>query len=286
MPTQAVPVKNFCIGGGEPLTLISGPCVIEGEAFAYDVACELKEICAAHDVQLIFKASYDKANRLKFDSFRGPGIEEGLRILGRIKKELDLPIVTDVHSADEAYRAAEVSDVLQIPAMLCRQTDLIVAAAKTGRVVEIKKGQFMAPEDMKYALEKAEKQGNQHLFLCERGTSFGYRNLVVDMRAIQIMRSFGYPVCFDAAHSVQLPGGGGGGGVSGGQREFVPVLAKSALAAGAEVLYIEAHPNPERALSDAESMMALKTLRAVLPELVELHAMVRRWNHPTVCVSS
>lgn len=263
-----VQVKDFFIGPKQKLAVMCGPCVIESEEHALATAKELKNIFLSLSLPFIYKSSYDKANRSSFDSFRGPGLKEGLRILAKVKKELDIPIITDVHSPEEAEACAEVCDVLQIPAFLCRQTDLIVAAAKTGRVINVKKGQFMAPWDMKNVIDKIVKAGNQNVILTERGASFGYNNLVSDMRAIPIMQSFGVPVCYDASHSVQLPGGQGTS--SGGQREFIPILSKSAIAAGCNALFIEAHPNPKEAKSDKDSVFPfadlpdlLKTLKAI-----------------------
>jgi 2-dehydro-3-deoxyphosphooctonate aldolase (KDO 8-P synthase) len=269
---QQVPVKNFFIGEGQPLAIMCGPCVIESEEHCLRSAEALLAIFSKRNINLIFKSSYDKANRLSLNSFRGPGIEEGLRILARVKKEFNLPIVTDIHLPDEAKVAAEVCDILQIPAFLCRQTDLVVAAAETGAVINVKKGQFVAPWNMEPIVNKIRDSGNQKVILTDRGTSFGYNNLVSDMRAIPIMQSFGVPVCFDATHSVQLPGGLGG--VSGGQREFIPVLAKSALAAGANCLFIEAHPDPANAKSDASSVLDFKDLPSLLLKLERLYQVV------------
>lgn len=272
-----VPVKDFSIGKGEPLTVISGPCVIENEGHCISCAQRLSEIFSRHPkINFVFKASYDKANRTSLNSYRGPGLDEGLRILKRVKDELDVPILTDVHTVDEAYRAAEVCDILQIPALLCRQTDLIVAAARTGRAVQIKKGQFMAPWDMRHAVEKAKGSGNENIILVERGTSFGYQNLVCDMRSIPIMQSLGVPVCFDATHAVQHPGSMNGH--SGGEREFAPMLAKAALAAGADCLYLESHPSPPDALSDAASMIYLETLENLLPVFQSLYESIQMKN--------
>lgn len=252
------------IGGGRPLALIAGPCVIEGEEFLLRVAERLREICAIAQVPLIFKSSYDKANRTSLHSFRGPGLEEGLRILEKVKKALGLPLLTDVHETSQVQMAAEVVDVLQIPAFLCRQTDLILAAARTGKVVNVKKGQFLSPWEVKNIIEKVISTGNHHLLLTERGTSFGYNNLVVDMRSLPIMRGFGYPVVFDATHSVQLPGGAGT--ASGGQRELVPYLARAAVAVGVDALFLEVHPDPDRAPSDGPNMLRLDDLPWLLQQ--------------------
>ncbi|MCB1111435.1 MAG: 3-deoxy-8-phosphooctulonate synthase [Chlamydiales bacterium] len=271
---KKVEVKNFLIGPNEPLTLITGPCVIESEEHCFDLAGKIKELIAPLPVNLIFKASYDKANRSSIHSFRGPGIEEGLRILKRVKDELDLPVVTDVHSPEEAVEAGKVCDLLQIPAFLCRQTDLIVAAAKTGRPLQVKKGQFLAPWDMKNVVEKITESGNDQIILMERGVTFGYNNLVSDMRAIPIMANLGHPVCFDATHSLQLPGGLGES--TGGQREFLPTLAKAAVAAGAHSLFMEAHPNPSQAKSDATTVCPIDELVPLLEVLLRVYEAVNR----------
>lgn len=270
---QTVRFKKFSIGKGQPLAILSGPCVIESEDHCLMTAAELKRIFSKYSINLIFKASYDKANRSSYASFRGPGLEQGLRILEKVKKELDLPVVTDVHSAEEAQAAGEVCDLIQIPAFLCRQTDLITAAGKTGIPVTVKKGQFMAPWDMVNVVEKIRATGNHHIILTDRGTTFGYNNLVCDMRSIPIMQGFGVPVCFDATHAVQLPGGLGH--ASGGQREYIPVLAKAALAAGANCLFMESHPNPAEAKSDASSVLDLKDLPALLNTLEKLYALIQ-----------
>ncbi|MCC5832401.1 MAG: 3-deoxy-8-phosphooctulonate synthase [Chlamydiales bacterium] len=243
--------------------VVSGPCVIESEAHAMRCAEFLAELFERKGIPFIFKASYDKANRSSIHSFRGPGIEEGLKILEKIRDRFEIPVFTDVHSPDEAREAAEVCDVIQIPAFLCRQTDLLVTAGNTGAIVNVKKGQFMAPWDMKHVIEKLESTGNRNLILTDRGTTFGYNNLVSDMRAIPLMRESGYPVLYDATHSVQLPGGAGDR--SGGQREFIPSLSRAALAAGANGIYAESHPDPDNAKSDAASVIPFSDL----PELVE-----------------
>jgi 2-dehydro-3-deoxyphosphooctonate aldolase (KDO 8-P synthase) len=273
MDMQNIKVKNFLIGKGEPLVLISGPCVIESEELAMRSAAALKKIVEPLGINLIYKSSYDKANRSSYNSFRGPGLQEGLRILEKVKKELDLPVLTDIHSPEEAQAAAQVCDVLQTPAFLCRQTDLIVAAAATGAVVNVKKGQFMAPWDMKNVVDKILSAGNQKIILTDRGTTFGYNNLTSDMRAIPIMQKFGFPVCFDASHSVMLPGGLGE--VSGGQREFIPTLTKAAIAAGCNCLFIESHPDPANAKSDKDSVLGFEALEALLKEGNKIYQIIQ-----------
>jgi 2-dehydro-3-deoxyphosphooctonate aldolase (KDO 8-P synthase) len=262
-------VGNAVIGGGN-LFLIAGPCVIESEDHAIRMAEIIKGVTRSLSFPFIFKASYDKANRTSLKSFRGPGISEGLRILNRIKKEVSLPILTDVHETVDVPRVAEVADVLQIPAFLCRQTDLIVAASRSGRVVNIKKGQFVSPWDMKHAITKCREAGNNRVFVTERGSSFGYNNLVVDMRSLAIMRQFA-PVVLDATHSVQLPsashGDDNGAAVSGGQPEFIPVLARAAVAAGVDGVFMEVHDNPKQAKSDGANALESTKLRGVLKEL-------------------
>jgi 2-dehydro-3-deoxyphosphooctonate aldolase (KDO 8-P synthase) len=270
---KKIAIQNFTIGPGSPLAVMCGPCVIEGEDFLLRSAERLKSTFEKTGCNLIFKSSYDKANRSAKDSFRGPGLQEGLRMLERVKKEFSLAIVTDVHSPQEAKAAAEVCDILQIPAFLCRQTDLVMAAAETGCVVSIKKGQFLAPWDMRQVVDKVLFCGNEKVILVERGASFGYNNLVSDMRSIPIMQSFGYPVCFDATHSVQLPGSLGG--VTGGNREFIPTLAKAAVAAGADCLFMEAHPNPKEAKSDAASQLCFDELLPLLMQLEKLYDVVQ-----------
>jgi 2-dehydro-3-deoxyphosphooctonate aldolase (KDO 8-P synthase) len=262
-------VGNAVIGGGN-LFLIAGPCVIESEDHAIRMAEIIKGVTRSLNFPFIFKASYDKANRTSLKSFRGPGITEGLRILARVKKEVGLPVLTDVHETADVSRVAEVADILQIPAFLCRQTDLIVAAAKSARVVNIKKGQFVSPWDMKHAVTKCREAGNNRVFVTERGSTFGYNNLVVDMRSLAIMRSFA-PVVFDATHSVQLPsashGDDNGPAVSGGQPEFIPVLARAAVAAGVDGIFMEVHDNPKVAKSDGANALESTKLRGVLKEL-------------------
>jgi 2-dehydro-3-deoxyphosphooctonate aldolase (KDO 8-P synthase) len=256
------------------LILIAGPCVIESEKLCEQIAAAMTKTCARLGIAYIFKASYDKANRTSGKSFRGPGIQEGLKILSRIREKFGVPILTDVHTEAEATAAGEVVDVLQIPAFLCRQTDLIEAAARTGKIVNVKKGQFLSPFEMGQVVEKAKTAGAKKILITERGTTFGYNNLVSDMRAIPIMKRFGSPIIFDATHSVQLPGGGGD--KSSGQREFAPVLARCAMAAGANGVFIETHPRPDRALSDGPNMIPLGEMPALLKSLLKIQAAVRR----------
>ncbi|MBI4755164.1 MAG: 3-deoxy-8-phosphooctulonate synthase [Betaproteobacteria bacterium] len=267
---------GFDAGLDRPLFLIAGPCVIESRSLVMDTAAELKDICAGLGMPFIFKASYDKANRSAGTSFRGPGIEEGLGILAEVRETLGVPVITDVHSEDEIRAAARVVDVLQTPAFLCRQTDFIRAVAATGKPVNIKKGQFLAPQDMANVVAKAREAsgGADNILVCERGASFGYNNLVSDMRSLAIMRDTGCPVVFDATHSVQLPGGRGT--ASGGQREFVPVLARAAVATGIAGLFMETHPDPARALSDGPNAWPLGRMRSLLSALTELDALVKR----------
>lgn len=266
---RTVTIGKISLGDKRSLALIAGPCVIESEEIALFSAHFLKDLCDRLSIPLIYKSSYDKANRTSVDSFRGPGLDQGLSILEKIKTTFDLPCLTDVHSPQEALAAGQVCDVLQIPAFLCRQTDLILAAAHTGKAVAVKKGQFMAPWDMEPIVDKIRSTGNEKIILTDRGTSFGYNNLVSDMRSIPIMQTFGYPVCFDATHSVQLPGGHGTS--SGGQREFVATLAKAAVAAGCNCLFIETHPNPREAKSDKDSQLPLAELESLLVVLKRIH---------------
>ncbi len=271
-----IPLDTLRLGGANPLFLIAGPCVIESEAHARRMAEEIARIAGECGVPVIFKASYDKANRTSVKSYRGPGLREGLRILGKIKSDLKLPILTDVHEPSHAAPAAEVCDVLQIPAFLARQTDLLLAAAKTGRVVNVKKAQFLSPWDMGNVAEKITATGNHKILLTERGASFGYQNLVVDMRAFPILRKLGYPVVFDVTHSVQLPGGQGH--TSGGQPEFIEPLARAGVAAGVDGVFLEVHDDPARALSDGANALPLAQLAGLLSRLKELSALVRRWS--------
>jgi len=249
-----IKLRDFEIGA-DKLTILAGPCAIESMEILDETAKGLKEITAKLGINFVFKSSFDKANRSSINSFRGPGLEKGLEMLQNIKDKYNLPIVTDIHSPEQAAIVAQVADIIQIPAFLCRQTDLLVAAAKTGKIVNIKKGQFLAPEQMATLVKKVEESGNNNILLTDRGTSFGYNNLVVDFRGIPIMQSFGYPVVFDATHSVQLPGAAGT--CSGGDRKFVPILAKAAMAAGANVLFFEVHPQPDKAKCDGPNMIAL-----------------------------
>ncbi len=264
---------SLTIANDLPLTLIAGPCVMESEKHLWSVAKSLKKISQELKIRLIFKCSYDKANRSSHASYRGPGMAEGLRLLGDVKKDLDLTILTDVHAPDEAEAAARVADVLQIPAFLSRQTDLLSACAKTGRAVNVKKGQFLAPWEMENIVGKILKSGNKNILLTERGTSFGYNNLVVDMRGLEIMKRTGFPVVFDASHSVQLPGGRGN--ASGGQREFVPPLSRAAVAVGVAAVFMEVHPDPDRALSDGPNSVKLADLKPLLKSLIVLDRVVK-----------
>jgi len=271
MPTASRDIKissGVRVGRPGALFLIAGPCVIESRAHAFGLARRLKSICAGLDIPLIFKASFDKANRSSIRSFRGPGIDAGLEILAGIKAELGVPVLSDVHEAAQVGRAAEVLDVIQVPAFLCRQTDLLLAAARTQKPVNVKKGQFLSPEEMKNAVEKVESQGNRKILLTERGTMFGYNNLVVDMRSIPIMKRWGYPVVIDASHSVQKPGGRGT--ASGGEREFIPAIALAAVSAGADGVFIEVHDDPSAALSDKENALDIKDLKGLLKKLLRL----------------
>jgi 2-dehydro-3-deoxyphosphooctonate aldolase (KDO 8-P synthase) len=270
---REITVGNVKIGGNRPLVLIAGPCVIESEASTLRSAERLMTICNGVTTPLVFKASYDKANRTSVTSFRGPGMREGLRILAKVKESLGVPVLTDIHSIEEVGPAAEVADILQIPAFLCRQTDLIAAAARSERAINIKKGQFMAPWDMENVVEKALSAGNSRIILTERGASFGYNNLVSDMRSLPIMRRIGYPVVFDATHSVQLPGGLGG--ASGGQREFVEYLARAAVATGVDGIFLEVHEDPCKALCDGPNSIRLDDLPALLKKLKAIDAIVK-----------
>jgi len=265
---------NVAIGGNNPLLLIAGPCVIESEAATLRAAERLIEITAKVGMQLVFKASYDKANRTSVTSFRGPGMKEGLRILAKVKEVFGLPLLSDIHGIEQIDDAAAVLDILQIPAFLCRQTDLVVAAAKSGKTLNIKKGQFLAPWDMKNVIGKAVDSGNDNLILTERGVSFGYNNLVSDMRSLPIMRGMGFPVVFDATHSVQLPGGQGGS--SGGQREFVEYLGRAAVATGIDGIFMEVHADPDKALCDGPNSVKLADLAEILKKLKAIDAIVKQ----------
>ena len=270
---KTVTINNVSIGQGLPLVFIAGPCVIESYEGCMQLAEKLKNLFLAKGTPFIFKASYDKANRTSVKSYRGPGIEDGLKILAEIKRQLGVPILSDVHSEEDVSMAAETLDIIQIPAFLCRQTDLILAAAKTGKPVSIKKGQFLAPWDMKPLIEKIQSAGNERILLTERGASFGYNNLVSDMRSLVIMRKFGYPVIFDATHSVQLPGGQGN--ASGGEREMAPPLARAAVATGCDGLFLEVHETPEKGLSDAATMLPFADLSALVDQVLAIHAVVQ-----------
>ncbi len=274
--TREISLGALRLGGGNPLFLIAGPCVIESEAHARKIAEQVARIAADGGVPYIYKASYDKANRSSVKSFRGPGLTEGLRILRKIKEDLKLPILSDIHEAAQAARAAEVCDILQIPAFLSRQTDLLEAAGKTGRIVNVKKAQFLSPWEMTNVAEKIAATGNTKIMLTERGASFGYQNLVVDMRSFPILQKLGYPVVFDVTHAVQLPGGQGN--ASGGQPEFIEPLARAGVAAGVDGIFLETHENPAAALSDGANALPLTQLPALLKRLKELSAVVRRWS--------
>ena len=270
---RSIAAGPLSIGGQNPLALIAGPCVIESEKIAMEIAEKLKRITTDLHVPFIFKASYDKANRTSIKSFRGPGLNDGLKILQKIKTELDLPVLSDVHKEEEIDPAAEVLDILQIPAFLCRQTDLLVKAAQTGKPINVKKGQFLAPWDMKNVVVKLEESGNSNILLTERGATFGYNNLVVDMRSLVLMREHGYPVIFDATHSLQQPGGQGT--TSGGQSEMVPDLARGAVAVGCDALFMEIHTDPSKALSDGPNMLQIDLLPELLEQLVILDQVVK-----------
>jgi 2-dehydro-3-deoxyphosphooctonate aldolase (KDO 8-P synthase) len=271
-------IKNISInshvkvGANQPLLIIAGPCQLESADHALSVASQLQKMIAPHGFHFVFKSSYDKANRTRLGSTRGLGIQEGLAILQKVKEELDVPVLTDIHSPEEAHQAAEVVDVLQTPAFLCRQTDLLLAVGATGRTINVKKGQFLPPQDMVYAAEKIASTGNSNILLCERGTCFGYRDLIVDMRSLLIMRELGYPVVFDATHSVQSMGGAGGS--SGGLRQYVVPLIKAAVAIGVDALFFECHPDPDRAPSDGPSMLALDSVPALLETITRIRGAV------------
>ena len=274
--SQTFSVGKIKFGAGAPLFLIAGPCVIESEGHALMMAEKLGAVAGELGVPYIFKASYDKANRTSVASYRGPGLKNGLKILAKIKKKTGLPVLTDVHQVSEVEAAAEVCDILQIPAFLSRQTDLLVAAGKSGRVVNIKKGQFLSPAEMGNAAEKVASTGNEKIILTERGNSFGYQNLVVDMRSFPIMRKFGYPVVYDVTHSVQLPGGEGKS--SGGQPEFIEPLARAGVAAGVDGIFLEVHDNPGKALSDGSNALPFGQFRALMEKIVALGSLVRKWD--------
>lgn len=271
--TREISIQNIKIGGRNPFALIAGPCVIESEDATLDAARRLKKISTELGIPFIFKSSYDKANRSSLKSYRGPGLAEGLRILGRVRKELGLPVVSDVHRFEEIAVAADTLDMIQIPAFLCRQTDFVLAVSRTGKAVNIKKGQFLAPWDIKNAIDKASSTGNHNILITERGVSFGYNNLVADMRSIPIMRGFGYPVIFDATHSVQLPGAGGT--ASSGDRQFVQHLARAAAAVGVDGIFMEVHASPDKALCDGPNMLGLDELPGILKQIREIDRIVK-----------
>ena len=269
---KKIKLRDFEIGG-DRLTILAGPCAIESRSVLDETAAGLKEITDELGINFVFKSSFDKANRSSLNSFRGPGMEKGLVMLKEVKDKYDVPIVTDIHMPEQASKVAQVADIVQIPAFLCRQTDLLVAAGHTNKVINIKKGQFLAPEQMKSLINKVEESGNHNILITERGTSFGYNNLVVDMRGIPIMQQYGYPVVFDATHSVQLPGANGTS--SGGDRRFVPTLARSAMAAGANVLFFEIHPDPDKALCDGANMIALKDAKKLFAVCKGIYELLR-----------
>jgi 2-dehydro-3-deoxyphosphooctonate aldolase (KDO 8-P synthase) len=277
-PPTEVHIGPFAVGGDSPHILIAGPCVIESEALVLETATGIAKIAQELHIPYIFKASYDKANRTSISSFRGLGLSTGLKILKKVKEEVGVPILTDIHEVQDVTQVAEVVDILQIPAFLCRQTDLLCAAAKSGRVVNVKKGQFLSPWDMGNVVKKLEEAGTKNICLTERGSSFGYQNLVVDMRSLPVMRALGYPVIFDATHSVQLPGGGGT--CSSGQREFVAPLARAAAAVGCDGFFMEVHPQPEEALSDGPNMVPLKELQGLLVQLQGIWQVSGKGNFP------
>ena len=273
-PGNEDPIK---VGPGNPLLLIAGPCVLESEALAREVAAALKEMAERLSISFVFKSSFDKANRTSLDSFRGPGLEEGLKILSDIRQDYQVSVVSDIHESYQVAEASAVLDLLQIPAFLCRQTDLLIAAARSKKAINLKKGQFVSPWDMANAVNKIRTSGNKNLMLCERGFALGYNNLVVDMRSLPVMRSLECPVIFDATHSVQLPGGAGGS--SGGQREFIPPLARAAVAAGLDGIFMEVHPQPEKALCDGPNSMNLDQVESLLKTLLKIHAVVSEENN-------
>ena len=274
MVMRQLAIGDIALGGENPIVLIAGPCVIESEAHAMFIARAVREVAGRCGVPLIFKASFDKANRTSIHSYRGPGLDAGLEVLAHVKSELGLPILTDIHEAHQATRAAAVADVLQIPAFLSRQTDLILAAAATERAVNIKKGQFLAPGDMRHVIEKLESAGHDRIIITERGTCFGYHNLVVDMRTFPILKELGYPVVFDVTHSLQLPGGGNG--VTAGQAKFIEPLAAAAVAAGVDGIFLEVHDNPVTAKSDAQNALALDRLEPLLRRLLDINEVIQQ----------
>jgi 2-dehydro-3-deoxyphosphooctonate aldolase (KDO 8-P synthase) len=265
---RQIKIGNISVGDKNPLVLIAGPCVIESESACIDTAKKIKAITAKLNIPFIFKSSFDKANRMSINSFRGPGLKNGLRVLNKIKTKLGVPVLSDVHCQREIDAAKDVLDVIQIPALLCRQTDILLCAARTGKAVNIKKGQFLAPWDMLPIIQKIESTGNKNILITERGASFGYNNLVSDLRALKIMRDFGYPVIYDATHSVQLPGGRGS--CSGGQREFIAGLCRAAVAFGCDGLFLEVHPDPDKALCDGPNMVSLNELENLLQQVKKI----------------
>ncbi len=272
--TKKIKLDKIQIGGGKPFVLIAGPCVIESRELVLKTAQAIKKIAARLKIPYVFKSSYDKANRSSVDSFRGPGLVKGLEILKGVKEKVGVPLLSDVHGVEEVYYAAKVLDILQIPAFLSRQTDLLVEAGRSKKIVNIKKGQFLAPWDIKQAIKKVESTGNKNILITERGTSFGYNTLVTDFRSLPIIREFGYPVVFDATHSVQQPGGLGK--ASGGESKFVPLLSRCAVAAGVDAIFMEVHPNPKKALSDGSNMVALDKLEKLLIKLKEIDEVIKR----------
>ncbi len=273
MLTREITIAGTVLGGNNIPLMVAGPCVIESEEIVFHTAERLRELCRGLSLPLLFKSSYDKANRTSLSSFRGPGIEKGLRILSDVRSKFGIPIISDVHSVEEVKPASEVLDALQVPAFLCRQTDLILSVSRTGKPVNVKKGQFLAPWDIKNIIDKFTSTGNHNLFITERGTSFGYNNLVVDFRGLSIMRAFGYPVIFDVTHSLQLPGGKGIS--SGGQREFAVPLARAAVAVGVDGLFMEVHPEPEKALCDGPNMIPLNEVERILATLKTIYECVK-----------
>lgn len=272
--TREIKIKNIKIGGKNPsIVLIAGPCVIENEKDTLEHAKAIKEICQRRNIPFIFKSSYDKANRSSLKSYRGPGVDKGLEILAKIKKDIDVPILSDVHCRNELSKAKNVLDIIQIPAFLCRQTDFIIEAAKTKKIINIKKGQFLAPWDIKNVIEKMTSTGNKNIIVTERGTMFGYNNLISDMRSLEIMRKFGYPIVYDATHSVQLPGGEGQS--SGGEREFVPGLSRAAVAVGCDGLFLEVHKEPDKAPCDGPNAISLDMLEKLLKDIKEIDRIIK-----------
>jgi 2-dehydro-3-deoxyphosphooctonate aldolase (KDO 8-P synthase) len=273
MPTKLINIGNIAVGGDRPLAIIAGPCVIESRESALRHAAALKERAERVGVPYIFKSSYDKANRSSVDSFRGVGLEKGLAVLAEIKQKIGVPVLTDVHEIAQVEAVKEVADILQIPAFLCRQTDFVAAVAQSGKVVNVKKGQFLAPWDMRHVIDKIVSNGNQQILVTERGASFGYNNLVSDMRSLVIMREMGYPVVFDATHSLQLPGGLGQ--ASGGERKYIPALSRAGVAAGVDALFMEVHENPDQALSDGPNSLALANFEVLIRKVKEIDALVK-----------